>query len=276
MSIVQIVFSPTGGTQKVADIITDEWGMPVEKTDLSDARADFSAVQLNKEDIAVIALPSFGGRVPALATQRLEKIQGNQALCVLVCVYGNRAYEDTLIEMKDTAEKCGFRVAAGVAAIAEHSIMHQYATGRPDAADQKELKEFADKILDKIRNSASVSTPDIPGNHPYKKAGGAGLVPKADNNCIGCGLCVASCSGQAIFLVDENVENGMAEVTIPYEFLPYPEEGEKGSGLGRDGKKLCVAEIVQVKKAKAFDHTALVTMRVPGDMAMRVRFYKKD
>ena len=97
-----------------------------------------------------------------------------------------------------------------------------------------------------------------------------------DGTCIGCGLCVASCSGQAIFLVDENVENGMAEVTIPYEFLPYPEEGEKGSGLGRDGKKLCVAEIVQVKKAKAFDHTALVTMRVPGDMAMRVRFYKKD
>lgn len=198
MSIVQIVFSPTGGTQKVADIITEEWKMPVKKIDLSDARADFSAVRLNKEDIAVIALPSFGGRVPALAIQRLEKIQGNQAFCILACVYGNRAYEDTLIEMKDTAEKCGFRVAAGVAAIAEHSIMHQYAAGRPDEIDEKELKNFADKILAKINDSASVSTPDIPGNHPYKKSGGVGLVPKANGNCNGCGLCAQNCPAGAI------------------------------------------------------------------------------
>lgn len=99
---------------------------------------------------------------------------------------------------------------------------------------------------------------------------------ETDGQCIGCGLCVASCSGQAIFLIDEHVGDGMAEVTIPYEFLPYPEVGETGIGLGRDGKKLCAAEVVRVRKEKAFDHTVLVTMRIPEEMAMRVRFYKRD
>ena len=199
MRVFQIVFSPTGGTQKVTDIITSEWGKPVEKIDLSDPEADFSAVSLEKGDVAVIAVPSFGGRVPSLATERLEKIHGNQAACVAVCVYGNRAYEDTLIELTDTAEKSGFRVIAGIAAIAEHSIMHQYATGRPDEQDRSELQNFADKILVKINDGLSdMSTPQIPGNHSYKKAGGAGLVPKADHTCNACGLCAEKCPAQAI------------------------------------------------------------------------------
>ena len=93
MNIVQIVFSPTGGTQKAADMITSAWDTPVRKVDLPDPETDFSAVSLEKDDVAVIAVPSFGGRVPAPAIQRLEKINGNQAMGILVCVYGNRAYE---------------------------------------------------------------------------------------------------------------------------------------------------------------------------------------
>lgn len=199
MSVVQIVFSPTGGTQKVADIITSEWDKPVEKIDLSNAKTDFSSFNLTKDDVAVIAVPSFGGRVPALAVQRLEKIHGNEALCVAVCVYGNRAYEDTLIELSDTAQKSGFRVIAGISAVAEHSIMHQYAAGRPDAQDKSVLRGFAKKILEKISgDSADLSAPEIPGNHPYKKAGGGGLVPKADHKCNGCGVCVENCPAEAI------------------------------------------------------------------------------
>ena len=118
---------------------------------------------------------------------------------ILVCVYGNRAYEDTLIELNDSAEKSGFRVIAGIAAIAEHSIAHQYATGRPDSADAEVLHSFAEKIIEKINgNPATLSAPKIPGNHPYKKAGGGGLVPKADRSCTGCGLCAQNCPVQAI------------------------------------------------------------------------------
>ncbi len=199
MNIVQIVFSPTGGTQKAADMITSAWDIPVRKVDLSDPETDFSAVSLEKDDVAVIAVPSFGGRVPAPSIQRLEKINGNQAMGILVCVYGNRAYEDTLIELNDSAEKSGFGVIAGIAAIAEHSIAHQYATGRPDSADAEVLHSFAEKIIEKINeNPETLPAPQIPGNHPYKKAGGGGLVPKADRSCTGCGLCAQNCPVQAI------------------------------------------------------------------------------
>ena len=103
-------------------------------------------------------------------------------------------------------------------------------------------------------------------------------LPQVDDTkkCVGCGLCVASCSGQAVFLLEENYAPGFAAVTIPYEFLPLPEKGEKGTGLGRRGEPLCEAEVVQVKTSGAFDKTNLVTLKIPGDMAMRVRFYRKE
>lgn len=93
--------------------------------------------------------------------------------------------------------------------------------------------------------------------------------------CVGCGMCVASCSGQAIFLVQEHYEDGYAAITLPYEFLPLPEKGERGYGLGRDGQKVCEAEVVDIKTSPAFDHTNLLTIKVPEEYAMRARFYQK-
>ena len=90
-------------------------------------------------------------RPPALAAQRIARIHGGGARCVLVCVYGNRAYEDTLVEMEDLAKQSGFQVIAAVAAVAEHSIMHQYAAGRPDQQDQEELKGYAMKKVCSVR-----------------------------------------------------------------------------------------------------------------------------
>lgn len=81
--------------------------------------------------------------------------------------------------------------------------------------------------------------------------------------------------GQAIFLVDEETEPGFGTVTLPYEFLPLPEAGEKGIALGRDGQKVCDCEVVSCKTAKAFDHTNLLTIKVPSDMTMKARFYKR-
>ncbi len=95
-----------------------------------------------------------------------------------------------------------------------------------------------------------------------------------ESECIGCGMCVAACSGQAVFLVNETYEDKYATVTIPYEFYPLPKKGDKGKALGRNGKEVCEAEIISVKSAPAFDHTNLVTMKVPAGMAMKARFYK--
>ncbi len=98
----------------------------------------------------------------------------------------------------------------------------------------------------------------------------------AESECIGCGMCVASCSGQAIFLVDEDCGDGSATVTLPYEFLPLPEEGTKGIALGRNGLEVCEATVVSVKTSKAFDKTNLLTMRVPKEYAMKARFFKAE
>ena len=193
MNTVEIIFSPTGGTEKVAHILGGHWSENTVKIDLSDSKADFSKCVIDKEDQVLIAMPSFGGRAPAVAIERLRKIAGNGAKCTLVCVYGNRAYEDTLVEMEDAAKESGFQVVAAVAAVAEHSIMPQYAAGRPDASDKKQLEQFAERIAGKTEAVVS-----IPGNRPYKKAGGAGLVPKAGQSCTKCGLCAENCPVQAI------------------------------------------------------------------------------
>lgn len=193
MNTVEIFFSPTGGTEKVAHILGSHWSENTVKIDLSDAKTDFSKCVINEEDQVLIAMPSFGGRAPSVAIQRLKQIAGNGAKCTLVCVYGNRAYEDTLAEMEDAAKESGFRVVAAVASVAEHSIMPQYAAGRPDASDKKQLEQFAEKIAGKSETAVS-----IPGNRPYRKAGGAGLVPKAGKGCTKCGLCAKNCPVQAI------------------------------------------------------------------------------
>ena len=193
MNTVEIIFSPTGGTEKVANIISACWSDRVTKIDLSEAKTDFSKCTVNRDDQVLIAMPSFGGRAPFVAIDRLKQISGNGAKCTLVCVYGNRAYEDTLAEMEDAAKECGFNVVAAISAVAEHSIMPQYAAGRPDESDIMQLEKFAKQILKKAD-----AAKNIPGNRPYKKAGGAGLVPKPAKDCVRCGLCVKNCPVQAI------------------------------------------------------------------------------
>lgn len=191
----RIMFSPTGGTEKVAKAITKEWD-EVEDIDLSIADKDYNELSLKNNDIAMIAMPSFGGLAPQLALDRLAKIKVNHCKCVIVAAYGNRAYEDTLVQMEDYAIKAGFIVIAAVSAVAEHSIIYQYATGRPDDNDCKKLAEFGTQILAKARKKDD-SEPRIPGNRPYKKAS-AGMIPKTSKLCAACGLCADKCPAGAI------------------------------------------------------------------------------
>ena len=154
-------------------------------------------MELSPEEVALIAVPSYSGRVPTVAAARLAAMHGNGARAVLLCVYGNRAYEDTLVELRDKASGAGFKVIAAVAAVAEHSIARQYAAGRPDAEDEAMLRSFAARIRRKI-DDGGLDEPVIPGNRPYRKAAGAGIVPKATRACVKCGLCAAKCPVGAI------------------------------------------------------------------------------
>lgn len=125
MKVFDIVFSPTGGTEKASGYIANALEGETVAVDLTDSGLGFRTVATTKEDVAVIAVPSYGGRVPAVAAERLGMMRGNGAQAVLVCVYGNRAYEDTLVELEDAAKDAGFRVIAAVSAIAEHSIVRR-------------------------------------------------------------------------------------------------------------------------------------------------------
>ncbi len=143
-----LLFSPTGGTKKAALILCRALGAKTEIYDIS--RPDFAFAGARGDGIAIIAMPSFAGRAPALAAERLKRANGGGMPCVLLCVYGNRAFEDTLVEMDDIARQCDFNVIAAVAAIAEHSIVRQFAAGRPDAVDEKNLAEIGRQIGRKL------------------------------------------------------------------------------------------------------------------------------
>lgn len=114
--------------------------------------------------------------------------------------------------------------------------------------------------------------------HCIKVGDNITALPSIDETkeCIGCGMCVASCSGQAIFLINEYYDEESATVTLPYEFISLPEIGTKGYGLSRSGEKICDAEVVDVKTSKAFDHTSLLTIKVPKEYVMKARFFKAE
>ena len=197
MSVFEIVFSPTGGTQKVSGLVAGALDKNTVTVDLTDSGLDFSAVSMTEDDVAVISVPAYAGRIPAVVADRLGMVHGNGARAVLVCVYGNRAFEDTLVELEDVAKHAGFRVIAAVAAIAEHSIARQFAAGRPDAQDAAQIAEFAQQIQQKLL-AEDASEPSIPGNRPYKQAGGHSMVPHATEDCVSCGACAALCPVRAI------------------------------------------------------------------------------
>ena len=195
----QITFSPTGGTRKVADAISKGIGQETECVELCVPASKIEAVAMGQEDVAVIAAPVYGGRIPAMAVERITKIKGNGALCVIIAVYGNRAYDDALLELQKVATNAGYQVIAAIGAVAEHSIVREYGVARPDAADINELESFGNKIAEAIeladtRKKAALT---LPGNRPYKKAG-SGPVPSAGRSCEGCGACAKQCPVGAI------------------------------------------------------------------------------
>lgn len=191
--IYDIYFSPTGGTKTVSDTLAHSLGMNVKYIDLI---KPVEEVEIYDDAICVISVPSYGGRVPSVAAERLSRIKAYGAKAVLVAVYGNRAADDTLAELSDIVERCGFVVVAGVEAVAEHSLAPVYAEGRPDDKDRQELKEFAVAIEQALeKESFGVS---LPGTRPYREFKASPMKLYFDGKCIDCKKCARSCPVGAI------------------------------------------------------------------------------
>ena len=134
-----IYFSPTGGTKKAALYLAEGLGKEVKEVDLS--APDFNGAEFKKDDLVIVAAPAFGGRIPALMAERLKCTAGKGAAAVTAAVYGNRAYEDALVELNDALEEQGFEPFASVAVLAEHSMVREVAAGRPDL-EHRSLKSL--------------------------------------------------------------------------------------------------------------------------------------
>lgn len=197
-----IYFSPTGGTKRVADCLVHHLQEEYKPIDLS---KEIEPMQLHSDDICLISVPSYGGRVPTVNLERIKKISGNGARAILNCVYGNRHWDDTLTELQDTLETLGFVCVAAIAAVAEHSVFRQFGEGRPDENDKAQLAEFAVKIQHKLDKSETGRL-ELIGNHGiYKDFRGVPFKPEANESCMSCGLCAKECPANAIPVDNPNI-----------------------------------------------------------------------
>ena len=195
-------FSPTGGTKRVAHAIARGFDLPVKEVDLT---AELSAMQANEGDLLMAVLPVYAGRVPGIALERLSKIRGNGQKAVAVVVYGNREFDDALLETKDALEANGFCVVAAAAFIAEHSIVRSVAAGRPDQEDEKLAMEFGRKVAEKWETLKQV---EVPGNRPYVRHPPTPFHPSANDLCVKCGACAERCPTGAISAQEPGACNG--------------------------------------------------------------------
>lgn len=218
-----VVFSPTHTSAKIARAVGDGIGMGRRmETDLTlDESAD--PIEITNA-LTVIAAPVYGGRVAPAALKRLKRLKGNNAPAILIAVYGNRDYEDALIELRDTAVELGFTPLSAGAFIGEHSYSTTnmpIAAGRPDASDLQIAFQFGQDSLNKLIEKTAVTSPElqaacklkslggklsillssffIKGTSPYKIVqAGKPACPVCTEACFVCGECVEVCPTHAI------------------------------------------------------------------------------
>lgn len=196
MKTFTVTFSPTETSKRVSEWISDVFS--TEKTRIDLCSKEVQDIMLTAEDICIFSMPCYGGRIPQIATERLNHIHGSNTNAIVCITYGNRAFDDALLELTELVTDHGFHVLSACAIVSEHNIMKIFAKGRPTLEDKQKITEFALATLDKLKHN-NRSVPIIPGQHPYKEI----AVKHPDifvdhSHCIACGLCAAECPVQAI------------------------------------------------------------------------------
>ena len=206
-----IYFSPTETSIKVAVAVSKGLGVSrVTHMNLTVPQARSRSFPPVTESLAIIAMPVYAGRLPEEAVARLRRVQGNGAPAVVIVLYGNRAYEDALIELRDLASECGFVPVAAGAFIGEHSYANDHAPialSRPDPSDLGKARDFGGAIRAMMNGVSAVSELpllQVPGNVPYQDYRVIkNLAPISDDaRCNICGVCMMVCPTGAISLRD--------------------------------------------------------------------------
>ena len=197
---VIICFSPTGSTLKTTAAVGQ--GLGLEETIVCDlTRGSEALPELAKDDVVVVGVPVYSGRIPKVAVERLQVIKGSGQPVVCVAVFGNNSVGDALQELAALVSKNGFRPIGGGAFVGEHSFSNDRRTiakGRPNKEDLGKAKELGKKARVKL-DSGFIQLPDLPGSVPTSDGRDLpAMASQITKNCIGCGKCVAVCPVEAI------------------------------------------------------------------------------
>lgn len=195
MKVTTLYFSATYTTRKVVETVAANLSKEVTTYDITND-APTESVTIPSDEVLVVGVPVYAGRVPTMAVERLRRFKGEKSPAVVVAVYGNRHYDDAVLELHDILSECGFRTVAAAAFIAQHSIFPKVGKARPDAEDLADIKRFAEQISALIEGE--FGTIEIPGNRPYKVPGGIPIWPTASKKCTSCGACALLCPTGAI------------------------------------------------------------------------------
>ena len=205
-----IYFSPTRTSAKVADAIARGMGY----TQYNEIDLTYDPAQNTNliEGVTLIAAPVYAGRVAKTAVERLTQIKGTGEPAIVVAVYGNRHYEDALVELQDIADQAGFRTIAAAAFVGEHSYSRNnmpIAAGRPDHEDLTIAFEFGTAIAQKLTSDNSSSQLIVPGNRPYVDKGPfTPATPYTEESlCTQCQTCIDLCPTGTIILDDEIISD---------------------------------------------------------------------
>lgn len=206
-----VYFSPTGNVKEVTNLIakklSEELSVPLEQWDFTLPDNRKSAKAFEKEDLVVFGTPVYAGRVPNKILPCVQQgFTGDHTPMVPVVVFGNRNFDDALMELKQELEKNGFLAAAGAAVASSHVFSDKIAPGRPDASDWAEILTFAGKTAQKITETDTLHTGlQVAGNDPvgayYTPLGTDGKPAKflkakpitEISKCNGCGRCSEVC-----------------------------------------------------------------------------------
>lgn len=192
-----VYFSPSGTTKSVISTLAE--GLPGEKIEYDILQHPLeTSLTFGSDEVAVFAFPVFAGRIPAVCADALQHIKGVNTPAIATVVYGNRAYDDALLELVDLLVSKGFVVVSAAAFVARHSIFPRVAQGRPDSEDKQFIAKFSHtsaQILSCFSGTESVA---VAGNHPYREISSNPLKPSTNSTCTACGVCVALCPTKAI------------------------------------------------------------------------------